>query len=280
MKQIKNGLLSALLLSVALMGCGKKEEPAADTATVQSTTPAATPEQTPASTNKNELVVATEAQFEPFEFRNEQKELVGFDIDLVKAIAAKQGMTVKFEDMPFESTFTAVRDGKVDMVAAAVTITDDRRQTLDFSEPYFQGGLAIATNNTGVNSLDSLKKVKTGVQEATTGEKLLTKLAGGASPNIVGFKDNDKAFEALLKGDVKAVLADNWVVSKFVATHADKQLRMVTDPAIPVEPSGFVFKQGNAELSTKINAGLNAVKDDGTYSKLYQQYFGQVPPTK
>ncbi|MEW9900270.1 basic amino acid ABC transporter substrate-binding protein [Chitinivorax sp. PXF-14] len=270
MKTCNKGLLVGLIATALLVGCGKKEEAPA-------TQPQAATTGAPAPAHKNEIIVATEAAFEPFEWINDKKELVGFDIDLVKAIAANQGLTVKFTNMPFESTFTAVREGKVDMVAAAITITDDRRQTLDFSEPYFNGGLAIATATDSVKSLDSLKKVKVGVQEATTAESLMTKLMGGTSPNIFGYKDTDKAFDALLKGDIKAVLADNWVVGKFAQSHADKGMKMVSDPAIPVEPSGFVFKQGNAELAAKINAGLKAIKDDGSYAKIHAQYFGTTP---
>ena len=130
-------------------------------------------------------MVGTDAAYAPFEGQNEKGEIVGFDVDVVQAIAAKAGIQVKFVNTPWEGIFNTLQQGDRDMVVSAVTITDERKQTMDFSAPYFDAQQlnAVRENSKDANFSDP-KKLKDGVQTGTTGAEAVSKLPGQTSTNI------------------------------------------------------------------------------------------------
>jgi polar amino acid transport system substrate-binding protein len=260
-------LLGAGLLATA---CGKKEDPPVPAPAPQASAPA------PAKV----IVVGTDAAYAPFESQNEKGEIVGFDIDIVKAIAAKAGIEVKFVNTPWEGIFNALAQGDRDMVVSAVTITDERKQTMDFSEPYFDAQQLIAVrNDSRVKSFQDLRKLKVGVQTGTTGDEAVTKLLGKTSTAIKRFESTPLALKELESSGVDAVVADNGVVVHYVANNPGGNFKTVADKAFVPEQYGIAIKKGNAELLGNINKGLADIKADGTYAKIYAQYFGAAPGT-
>lgn len=258
-------LFTATLL---LAACGKKEAPPAASA------PAAAPAAAPAKV----YVVGTDAAYAPFESQNEKGEIVGFDIDVVKAAAAKAGIEVKFVNTPWEGIFNALGQGDRDMVVSAVTITDERKQTMDFSEPYFDAQQLIAVKESSkVAGFEDLKKLKVGVQTGTTGDEAVTKLLGKSSTAIKRFESTPLALKELESGGVDAVVADNGVVVHYVANNPGGKFKTVADKSFTPEQYGVAFKKGNTELQGKINQGLAAIKADGTYTQIYTRYFGAPP---
>lgn len=261
-------LQSAGLVAVGLIlaACGKKEAPA----------PVAAPAPAPAPAKV--YVVGTDAAYAPFESQNEKGEIVGFDIDVVKAVAAKAGIEVKFVNTPWEGIFNTLAQGDRDLLVSAITITDERKQTMDFSAPYFDAKQLIAVKETSkIKTLADLKKLKVGVQTGTTGDEVVTKLIGKNSANIKRFESTPLALKELEAGGVDAVVADNGVVIHYVANNAGSKFRTVDDTSFTPEQYGIAVKKGNAELLEKINTALAAVKADGTYDKIYASYFGAAP---
>jgi polar amino acid transport system substrate-binding protein len=264
------GLTAAGLL---LAACGKKE--AAQT-TAQ--TPAAASAAAPAAAKV--YVVGTDAAYAPFESQNEKGEIVGFDIDVVTAAAKKAGIDVKFVNTPWEGIFNALGQGDRDMVVSAVTITEERKGTMDFSDPYFDAQQLIAVkDNSKVASFADLKKLKVGVQTGTTGDEAVTKLLGKTSANIKRFESTPLALKELEAGGVDAVVADNGVVVHYVANNPGGKFKTVADKAFVPEQYGIALKKGNTELQSKRNKGLAEIKADGTYDAIYAKYFG-APPAK
>jgi polar amino acid transport system substrate-binding protein len=262
------GLLAAGLL---LAACGKKEAPPAPAPA------AAAPASAPAAPARV-YVVGTDAAYAPFESQNEKGEIVGFDIDVVKAVAAKAGIEVKFVNTPWEGIFNALGQGDRDMVVSAVTITDERKQTMDFSTPYFDAVQLIAVKDgSKVAKFDDLKKLKVGVQTGTTGDEAVTKLLGKTSTAIKRFESTPLALKELESGGVDAVVADNGVVIHYVANNAGAKFKTVADTSFTAEQYGIALKKGNAELLAKVNQGLAGIKADGTYDKIFAQYFGAPP---
>ena len=262
------GLLAAGLL---LAACGKKEAPPAPAPA------AAAPASAPAAPARV-YVVGTDAAYAPFESQNEKGEIVGFDIDVVKAVAAKAGIEVKFVNTPWEGIFNALGQGDRDMVVSAVTITDERKQTMDFSTPYFDAVQLIAVKDgSKVAKFDDLKKLKVGVQTGTTGDEAVSKLLGKTSTNIKRFESTPLALKELESGGVDAVVADNGVVIHYVANNPGGKFKTVADAEFVPEQYGIALKKGNSELLEKVNQGLAAIKSDGTYDKIYAKYFGQAP---
>ena len=260
-------LLSLVTLSAGLLlGACQKPAPTA----VEVPAPAAS---APAPVAKV-YVVGTDPTYAPFEFQNEKGEIVGFDIDVMAAVAKAAGIEVKFVSTPWEGAFNALAQGDRDVLVSAVTITDERKQTLDFSDSYFEARQLIAVpEKSKVTKLEELKRSKIGVQTSTTGEEVIVKLLGKNSANIKRFESTPLALSELAAGGVDAVVADNGVVTHYLANNPAAKFKAVSDASFAPEQYGIAVKKGNAELLAKINTGLAAIKADGSYQKIQDKYF-------
>ena len=267
--QIAGLAMTGLLLSA----CGKKDVPPPPAPTPVAS--AAAPAPAPAKV----YVVGTDAAYAPFESQNEKGEIVGFDIEVVQAAAKKAGIEVKFVNTPWEGIFNALGQGDRDMIVSAVTITDERKQTMDFSNPYFDAQQLIAVKEKSkVAKFADLKKLKVGVQTGTTGDEAVSKLQGKTSTNIKRFESTPLALKELEAGGVDAVVADNGVVIHYVANNPGGKFKTVADKEFVPEQYGIALKKGNAELLEKINKGLAEMRADGSYDAIYSKYFGEAPP--
>ena len=259
-----------VLAGLVLAACGKQEPPAPSAAV---SAPAAAP--APAA---KVYVVGTDAAYAPFESQNEKGEIVGFDIDVVKAVAKNAGIEVKFLNTPWEGIFNSVAQGDRDFLVSAITITPERKQTLDFSEPYFDAQQLIAVrNDSKITKFEDLKNLKVGVQNGTTGDEVITKLQGKNTPNVKRFESTPLALKEMESGGVDAVVADNGVVVHYVNNNPDSKFKTLTDSSFASEQYGIAVKKGNAELLAIINKGVAGIKADGTYNQIYTQYFGSAP---
>ena len=258
----------ALLVGLMLAACGKQEPPAA-------ATPAAAPAAAPAA---KVYVVGTDAAYAPFELQNEKGEVVGFDIDVMKAVAKNAGFEVKFINTPWEGIFNSVAQGDRDLLISAITITPERQQTLDFSAPYFDAKQLIAVKiDSQIASFNDLKKLKVGVQNGTTGDEVITKLQGKDSPHVKRFESTPLALKEMESGGVDAVVADNGVVIHYVNNNPNSKFKTLSDSSFASEQYGMAVKKGNAELLELVNKGLKGIQSDGTYKQIYTSYFGAEP---
>ncbi|UXY14999.1 basic amino acid ABC transporter substrate-binding protein [Chitiniphilus purpureus] len=220
--------------------------------------------------------VASDAAYAPFESLNAKQEVVGFDVDVLSAAAAKAGFKVKFHNTPWEGIFATLAMGDRDIVASAVTITPERKRSMDFSDPYFEAKQLIAVAaNSAIGKFADLKGKKVGVQTGTTGDEVVQKLLGKTNPNIKRFESTPLALQELLAGGVDAVVADNGVVVNFITHNKGSKLKTLDDPSFTKEYYGFAVKKGNAALLARINRGLAVIKTDGTYDQIYKKYFGR-----
>jgi polar amino acid transport system substrate-binding protein len=250
-----------------LAGCGRQAESPAASAAAATAAPAKV------------YVVGTDAAYAPFESQNEKGEIVGFDIDIVRAAAAKAGLEVKFVNTPWEGIFNTLAQGDRDLLVSAVTINDERKQTMDFSDPYFNAQQLIAVKESSkIAKFADLKKLKVGVQTGTTGDEVITKLLGKTSAAIKRFESTPLALKELEAGGVDAVVADNGVVINYVANNGGSKFKSVADPAaFAAEQYGIAVKKGNSDLVGRLNKGLADIKADGTYDQIYTKYFGAPP---
>jgi len=252
------------LLVGALAACGKQDTPA--------------PAAGASAAATRVYSVGTDAAYAPFESQNEKGEIVGFDIDIVKAVAQKAGLEVKFVNTPWEGIFNALKQGDRDLLVSSITITDERKQTMDFSAPYFDAHQLIAVRaDSKVARFDDLKTLKVGVQTGTTGDEAISRLQGKTSPNIKRFESTPLALSELATGGIDAVVADNGVVVNYVRNNAGSRFRTVNDPAFTPEQYGIAVRKGNAALREKLDKGLAAIRADGTYDRIYAQYLGAPP---
>jgi polar amino acid transport system substrate-binding protein len=255
-------------LCTLLLACGKAEAPAAAAAAASAPT---------APTPAKVYQVGTDAVYAPFESQNEKGEIVGFDIDIMKAVAEKAGLQVRFVNTPWEGMFNTLAQGDRDILVSAITITAERQQTMDFSAPYFDARQLIAVPvNSKVTRFDDLKPLRVAVQTGTTGDEVASKLLGKANPKLKRFESTPLALKELESGGVDAVVADNGVIDHYVAHNTGSRFKQVSDPAFVPEQYGLVVKKGEADLLAKLNQGLAAVRADGTYARIHAKHFG--PP--
>lgn len=224
-----------------------------------------------------ELIVGSSATYRPFAYESPSKEIVGYDVDMIKAIAQKAGLQIKIINTPWTGIFASLNNGDVDLVISGVTINEKRKQSYDFTPPYFEARQLIAVhqdNNT--KNLKDLAGKKIGVVTGSTGDDIASRQFGKTNPDIKRFESTPVAISELVNSGVDAVIGDNGVISYRVQEH--KQLKTVSDADFPKEYFGIVVKQGNKELLDKLNAGLEAVKADGTYAKIYKTWFQSDAP--
>jgi polar amino acid transport system substrate-binding protein len=214
--------------------------------------------------------VAMDATWPPFESVDENsKEIVGFDVDLMNAIAKKANLQVAYNNVPWDSLLAGMAQCQYDVAISAMTITPERAEQFAFSEPYFAAGqvVVVGSENADITGKDALSGKTIGVQLGTTGDIEAQKISGA---NVKTYDDVGLAFQDLLNGQIDAVIADNPLALGYIAQNEGK-LKTAGD-VFTDESYGIAVCKTNTELVQKINEGLAAVKADGTMDQLTQKW--------
>ena len=224
-----------------------------------------------------ELVVGSSATYRPFAYETPTKEIVGYDIDIIRAVAQKAGLQIKIVNTPWTGIFAALNNGDVDLVISGVTINDKRKQSYDFTAPYFEARQLIAVNkDSTVKNLKDLSGKKVAVVTGSTADDIASREFGKTNPDIRRFESTPVIISELANGGVDAAIGDNGVIA--FRTQEHKQLKTVSDASFPKEYFGIVVKQGNKALLDKLNKGLATAKTDGTYAQIYKKWFQTEAP--
>ena len=221
------------------------------------------------------LRVGTEPTFAPFEFQKEgSKEYTGFDMDLARAIGKQMGYKVEIQNMGFDALIPALNAGNIDMVAAGMSITEERQKAVTFSDPYYTSGLIVMVNkdNTEVKSIKDLEGKRIAVQIGTTGEN---KARTVKDAKVTAYNTNTAAALELQNKGVDAVINDSPVVGYYLAQGGNKTAMTVGD-VMEAEQYGLAVKKGNDKLAGEINKALAELKKNGEYDKIYKTWFGEV----
>ena len=245
-------ILSGFVLSLALFGvisCGPKQP--------------------------SKIVIATDATFPPMEMVDENKNIVGFDVDLMNAAAKANGFTVEFKNTAWDGIFAGLEAGKYDAVMSSVTITDERKKTMDFSMPYINAGqvLVVKSDVTGVEKLVDLKGKTVAAQIGTTGAFEIDKVKDAQKITEKTYDEIGLAFEDLANGRVAGVVIDTPVAANYALQNPSYKgkLKIVGAP-FTEEYYGVAVKKGNAKVLDVINAGLKKVLDAGDNKALEQKW--------
>jgi len=231
----------------------------------------------PAHAQSRPLVVGSSATYPPFAYETPGKEIVGFDVDVIQAVAQKRGLTLRIVNTPFTGIFASLNNGDIDLIVSGVTINDRRRQSYDFTAPYFEARQLIAVHrDSAVQSLQELSGKKVAVVTGSTGDDIVSKAFGKTSANIRRFDTTPLIIAELANHGVDAAIGDNGVIAYRVKERSD--LKTVSDATFPKEYFGIVVKQGNTALRDSLNQGLQAIIADGTYARLYRKWFQAEPP--
>lgn len=269
LKRFLSVFLAAVLIVAAFSGCsGAKEEESGKVEEEKSA------ETTVKTIEPGKLIVGSDVAFPPFEFVDEKtQEIIGFDVDLIKEIGKRIGLEVEIQPAAFDSIIQALNAGKFDCVVSAMTITEERKKQVDFSDPYIDSDQSLAVNkNSDISSLDDLKGKIIGVQRGTTGELKAQELKDEYGiKEIKSYDDTLMAFEDLKAGRIDGVINDYPVTAYLVKR--DPVFKIVA--RIPTgEQYGIAVRKDSKDLLELINKALAEIKADGTYDKIYEKWFG------
>lgn len=217
------------------------------------------------------LTVGSDIPYPPFE-QGKPGNYTGYDIELMEAIAGKLGRTAEFQDTSFDTIFRDLAQGRFEAVASATTITDEREETVDFTNPYYFSEQAILVDEgSDIDSVEKLSGTTVGVQQGTTGEEFVEEKVDEGE--LRSYPQGPDAVNALKSGVLDAV-----VIDIPVAENATQAGGVEISAAIPTEEDyGFVVAENDKELLDEMNEALDELKDDGTFTRIYEKWFKRAP---
>lgn len=250
-------LMFCVVMALALAGCGgSKEKEAAPAGKV--------------------LKVATDANFPPFEFYQEQSKVhTGFDIALTKAVAKQMGYEkVEFVNVHFKDILTGLQDKKYDMAVAALSITPERERLVDFSEAYAEDGYKVIVNKNARLGDDfaALAGKTVAVEEGSYAEKLVKAQANGAK--VIPVYDTEAGIKLVADGKADALVASKIVAGFFITHNYGDKVKFAGETVLYTDKYGMAVARGNEELQKKVNEALKEIKRSGEYKNIYSSYFG------
>lgn len=216
---------------------------------------------------KGKLYVGTNAEFPPFEYLD-KGEVVGFDIDLVKAIGKKLDMEIVIKDMAFDGLIPALETNKIDIVIAGMTASDERKMAVNFSNPYYTANQVIILNdnNNDIKTFDDLSGKLVGVMLGFTGDVVVSEMKDVKSKK---YNASYAAIMELQNNKIDAVVLDSETALNYVKNN--KGLKLAETSGEPEEYAIAISKK-NSELLNKINTALDELKKDGTYETLLKKH--------
>ncbi|MCX6029197.1 MAG: basic amino acid ABC transporter substrate-binding protein [Chloroflexi bacterium] len=224
------------------------------------------------------LVFASDATWPPMEFMDDAKKIVGFDVDLIAAIAKDQKIEVEIKNTAWDGIFAGLEGGAYDAIISSVTINDERRAKYDFSDPYFNAdqGIVVRADDTGIKSGTDLVGKKVGAQIGTTGAFEVEKIKGAT---LKGYDTADLAMLDLLNKNIDAVVVDTPVAADFALNSPQFKGKLkLAATIVTKEVFGVVAQKGDPKKVLPLfNTGLKNVKASGEYDKIYTKWFGKAP---
>lgn len=220
------------------------------------------------------LVVATDATFPPFEYVDETtKEIVGFDIDLMDAIAEKVNLDIRYQNVAWDPLLAGMADCQYDMAISAMTILPERAEQFGFSDPYINAGqiITVTVKNDTINRPDDLVGASIGAQIGTTGAMEAEAIVDST---VKVYDTYELAFLDLINGQIDAVIADYPTAVAFVNQNPD-QLKVVGE-VFTDESYGIAFCKGNDTLISQVNTALAELKSEGLIDELVNKWYGDA----
>jgi len=244
-------LLLALCMVIGLSACGATDD-----------------KKTDAGKKEDTLVMGTNATFPPYEFVDDNNKIVGIDAEIAEAVAKKLGKKLEIKDMEFDSLLTAVQSGAIDFALAGMTVNDERKLAVNFSDTYATGvQVVIVAEGSSIKNIDDLEGKKIGVQAGTTGDIYCTDDYG--QENVKQFTNGALAVAALKNGQVDCVVIDNEPAKSFVKANTGLK---ILETEYAVEDYAAAISKENTKLLEDFNKALKELKEDGTIDKIIAKY--------
>lgn len=283
-------LPAVLTLMVSLTACSEQPQSSQAPATTAEPAPASTQNDANSVSNqsfgtmpskesaKASYVVVSQPSYPPFASRNETGNTIGLDIDMLTAIAEKENIHLEFLAHDMEGLLETVNEGKADIVATGVNITEERKKVYDFSKPYMEANWVVLMDGAKgekVTNFSQLQDKPIAVQQASLSETYLQKTNITKNPVLV--KTVFLGISSMAKDEAVGVYDVDSVLNTYIKP--DNQFYTVTDSNSGKIPFGFVIKKGNTELKEILDKGIDAIKADGTYDKIVQKWYPSTVTT-
>ena len=275
-------VITALILALGcLAACGNKGDDTA--ASTGNTDTSDSVSQAKLTASDGVLVMATNASFPPYEFVGDDGAFAGIDVEIAGLIAEKLGLKLEIQDVEFGSIIGGVQSGKFDMGMAGMTVTDERKESVNFSDTYATGVQSIIVKeDSDIGSFDdffnedgSVKDIKIGVQQDTTGDIYCSDTVengGVGEDHVTQFKTGNDAVQALVSGKVDAVIIDNQPAKSYVAVNSGLK---ILDTAYTEEEYAICVSKDNEPLLEAINEALASLKADGKIDEIVGKYISE-----
>lgn len=273
MKKFLAILMAAALATALLAGCSNAAAPA-PTVPVEGTT-AADDKSLEYITSKGELILGLDDSFAPMGFRDEKDEIAGYDIDLAKEVAKRLGVELKLQPIEWLAKEQELNTKNIDCIWNGFSISDERRQKVEFSNPYLDNNMALVVKkDSGITKLSDMKGKKLALQGGSSAADALDANAElkSAIAEVVEFKDNMLCLMDLETGGVDAVLMDDVVSRYYIAT--ENKNFMIVDENVGTEEYAVGFRKGETALTEAVNKALSDMAKDGTMEKITTKWFG------
>ena len=281
MKKIM-ALSMAAVMALSMAGCGAKPaadtaaatEASADTTAAQAEDTTAAESEAAASASGKKYVINTDTTFAPFEFENDKGEMVGIDLDILKAVAEDQGFEYEVIPVGFSAAVTALEAGECDGVIAGMSITDERAAKYDFSEPYYDSGVGMAVlQGSDITSYDQLKGQNVAAKIGTEGCTFAESIADQYGFEVTQFESSSDMYQAVLGGEAVACFEDYPVIGYEISRGLGLTL---PTPMEKGSSYGFATLKGaNPELVEMFNKGLENIKASGKYDEILSTYIAK-----
>lgn len=251
------GVMLASILSIGLLsGCGQKDD-------------------TSVSKNKK-YIIACDAKYAPFSIE-ENGSYKGIDVEVLEAIAKVEGFEYELKPMDFNGIIPGIVSNQIDGAVSAISITDERKKTLDFSDSYFESGISLVVNknNTSINVVDDLNGKKVSTKKGTAGSRFAEENEKAYNLQLNYFDDSPSMFQAVENGNADFLIEDYPVISYKIKVDPNTPLKIVGEK-LETSDYGFAVKKGaNKELLDKFNDGLKKLKENGEYDKIIEEYIAK-----
>ena len=220
------------------------------------------------------LHMSTNAEFPPYEMLDDSGNPIGIDVEVAAAIAEKLGLELVVDDMGFDAALLAVQNGQSDIAMAGITVTEDRLAKMDFTDSYATGVQVVIVKEGSDVTMDNLGDYMIGTQLGTTGYIYASDTpenGGYGEDHVIGFETGAVAVQALVNGQVDAVIIDNLPAQEYVKANAANNLTLLEGTWVE-EDYAIALQKGNVSLMEAVNGALNELKADGTFQNIVDKY--------
>ena len=217
--------------------------------------------------NEGKLIMATNAEFPPYEMKDDAGNYIGIDVEIAQAVADKLGLELVIDDVSFDAALLSVQQGKADIVMAGVTVTDERKAVMSFSDTYATGKQVVIVKEGSDVTLDNLGEKQIGTQRGTTGDIYASDDYG--EDHVTSYENGATAVQALLNGQIDCVIIDNAPAQEYVKANPGLT---ILETEYVIEDYAIGMAKGNTQLQEAINKALAELKADGTIDAIVAKY--------